>query len=159
MQPSTATSPGPTTPTTGRPASAANAPTEPGGVPVVLGSDWPVAQFDRRRVLAAARLCRPPGEPDVPPVRPRQGLTPLMALEGYTRLAAAAADRTGTITAGAAADLTAFALAPLRADPDELADAPIALTVVAGAVVHRTCPTRFAREALALLRLSPESVR
>jgi hypothetical protein len=33
-------------------------------------------------------------------------------------------------------DLTAFTLDPLRADPDDLADAPIALTV-AGAVVHR----------------------
>ena len=107
------------------------------GVPVVLGSDWPVAPYDPRRVLAAAQLRRPAGEPEIPPVQPRQGLTPLMALEGCTRLAAAAAGRTGTITAGAAADLTAFTLDPLRAGPDELADAPIALTVVAGAVVHR----------------------
>ncbi|MGY1594966.1 hypothetical protein ACI79D_23575 [Geodermatophilus sp. SYSU D00708] len=35
------------------------------------------------------------------------------------------------------ADLTAFAVDPLRADSDELADAPIALTAVDGAVVHR----------------------
>ncbi len=107
------------------------------GVPVVLGSDWPVAPFDPRRVLATAQLRRPAGEPDVPPVQPQQGLTALMALEGCTRLAAAAAGRTGTISAGAAADLTAFTLDPLRADPDDLADAPIALTVVAGTVVHR----------------------
>ncbi|MBE8516750.1 amidohydrolase [Amycolatopsis sp. H6(2020)] len=107
------------------------------GVPVVLGSDWPIAPFDPRRILAAAQLRRPAGEPDVPPVQPHQGLTPLMALEGYTRLAAAAAGGTGTITPGAPADLTAFALDPLRAAPDELADAPVALTVVAGTVVHR----------------------
>jgi len=107
------------------------------GVPVVLGSDWPIAPYDPRRVLAAAQLRRPAGEPDVPPVQPHQGLTPLMALEGYTRLAAAAAGGTGTITPGAPADLTAFALDPLRTGPDELADAPIALTVVAGSVVHR----------------------
>jgi len=107
------------------------------GVPVVLGSDWPIAPFDPRRILAAAQLRRPAGEPDVPPVQPHQGLTPLMALEGYTRLAAAAAGGTGTIAPGAPADLTAFALDPLRAAPDELADAPIALTVVAGTVVHR----------------------
>ncbi|MEV5721523.1 amidohydrolase [Amycolatopsis mediterranei] len=107
------------------------------GVPVVLGSDWPIAPFDPRRILAAARLRRPAGEPDVPPVQPDQGLTPLMALEGYTSLAAAAAGRIGTITPGAPADLTAFALDPLRAAPDELADAPIALTVVAGTVIHR----------------------
>ncbi|RSM78173.1 amidohydrolase [Kibdelosporangium aridum] len=107
------------------------------GVPVVLGSDWPVAPFDPRRILAAAQLRRPAGEPDVPPVQPHQGLTPLMALEGYTSLAAAAAGQTGGITVGARADLTAFTLDPLRAAPDELADAPIAMTVVDGTIVHR----------------------
>jgi predicted amidohydrolase YtcJ len=48
-----------------------------------------------------------------------------------------AAGQTGGITAGTRADLTAFTVDPLRADPDELADAPIAMTVVAGTVVHR----------------------
>ncbi|MEU5260923.1 amidohydrolase [Amycolatopsis sp. NPDC021455] len=107
------------------------------GVPVVLGSDWPIAPFDPRRILAEAQLRRPAGEPEVPPVRPDQGLTPLMALEGYTSLAALAAGRTGGIRAGARADLTAFTLDPLRTAPDELADAPIALTVVDGTIVHR----------------------
>ena len=45
------------------------------GVPLVLGSDWPVAPFDPRRVLADAQLRRPAGEPDVPPVQPHQGWT------------------------------------------------------------------------------------
>jgi predicted amidohydrolase YtcJ len=106
------------------------------GVPVVLGSDWPVAGFDPRRVLADARLRRPAGEPEVPAIRPNQALTALMALEGYTTHAAVAEGTTGGIVAGARADLTAFTVDPLRADPDELADAPIAATVVAGAVVH-----------------------
>jgi len=35
------------------------------------------------------------------------------------------------------ADLTAFAVDPLRAEPGELAEAPIAATVVTGSVVHR----------------------
>jgi hypothetical protein len=30
-----------------------------------------------------------------------------------------------------------FTLDPLRADPDELADAPIAMTMIGGDVVHR----------------------
>ncbi|MFW3168902.1 amidohydrolase [Geodermatophilus sp. CPCC 206100] len=110
------------------------------GVPVVLGSDWPVAPFDPRRVMADAQLRRPAGEPDVPPVQPLQGLTPLMALQGYTTQAADVAGesaRAGRIAVGRRADLTAFAVDPLRADPDELADAPIALTVVDGAIVHR----------------------
>ena len=107
------------------------------GVPVVLGSDWPVAPFDARRILATAQLRRPAGEPDVAPVQPHQGLTARMALEGYTTLAAAAAGETGGIRVGAPADLTVFTVDPLRANPDELADAPIVMTVVGGDVAHR----------------------
>lgn len=110
------------------------------GVPLVLGSDWPVAPFDPRRVLADAQLRRPAGEPDVPPVQPHQGLSPLAALQGYTSRAAWAGGEggvAGRIAVGARADLTAFAVDPLRAAPDELADAPITLTVLDGAVVHR----------------------
>ncbi|RSM47326.1 amidohydrolase [Amycolatopsis balhimycina DSM 5908] len=107
------------------------------GVPVVLGSDWPIAPFDPRGTLAAAQLRRPAGEPEIPPVQPHQGLTPLMALEGYTSLAAAAAGAIGGITIGARADLTAFTLDPLRTAPDELADAPIAMTIVDGTIIHR----------------------
>jgi predicted amidohydrolase YtcJ len=111
------------------------------GVPLVLGSDWPVAPFDPRRVLADAQLRRPAGEPDVVPVQPQQGLTPLMALEGYTTQAAWAAGEagcSGRIAPGMRADLTAFAVDPLQAPPDELADAPVVLTTVGGSIVHRS---------------------
>lgn len=109
------------------------------GVPVVLGSDWPVAPFDARHGLAEAMLRRPALEPDVPPVGPTQGLTARMALEGYTSHAALAAGEPGggRIAVGGRADFTAFSVDPLLVDPDELAGAPIALTVVGGAVVHR----------------------
>ena len=110
------------------------------GVPVALGSDWPVAPYDARTVLADAQLRRPAGSPDIAPVVPAQALTALMALQGYTTHAAHAAGeshRSGRIAPGLRADLTAFTLDPLRADPDELAQAPIAMTVVAGSLVHR----------------------
>ena len=109
------------------------------GVPLVLGSDWPVAPFDARRGLAEAMLRRPALEPDVPPVGPTQGLTARMALEGYTSHAALAAGEPGggRIAVGGRADFTAFTVDPLRAGPDELADAPIALTAVGGVVVYR----------------------
>ncbi|MGY1813588.1 amidohydrolase [Blastococcus sp. SYSU D00820] len=110
------------------------------GVPLVLGSDWPVAPYDPRGVLADAQLRRPAGEPDVPPVQPQQGLTPVMALEGYTTQAARVAGEAGSagrIAVGMRADLTAFAADPLAAPPDELAGAPVLLTAVGGAVVHR----------------------
>lgn len=109
------------------------------GVPVVLGSDWPVAPFDARHGLAEAMLRRPALEPEVPPIGATQGLTALMALEGYTSHAALAAGEAGggRIAVGARADFTAFTVDPLRAAPDELAEAPIVLTMVDGVVVHR----------------------
>ena len=74
------------------------------------------------------------------PIVPTQALTPAMALAGYTTHAARAnglADRSGTISVGKRADLTAFTVDPLAAPPDELAEAPIALTVVDGDITHR----------------------
>ncbi|GAA0461370.1 amidohydrolase [Paractinoplanes deccanensis] len=111
------------------------------GARLALGSDWPIAPYDPRGIIAAARLRRPAGRPEVDPVLPGQALTARMALEGYTTQAAGAAglgDRAGRLAPGYRADLTAFALDPLTADPDEFAESPVVLTVVAGSVVHRT---------------------
>lgn len=110
------------------------------GATLVLGSDWPIAHFDPRQVLATAQLRRLPGT-DSEPVLPAQGLTALMALEGMTSHAAHATGQghiAGRIAPGHRADLTAFAVDPLTAPPDELADAPIRLTMVDGAVTHRS---------------------
>ncbi|TQN33564.1 hypothetical protein FHX37_3590 [Haloactinospora alba] len=110
------------------------------GARLALGSDWPIASFDPRATMADAQLRRPALDPESSPVRPEQALSARMALEGYTIHAATAAgtgDTSGTIAPGKRADLTAFTVDPLRASPDELAQAPIALTVVAGRVAHR----------------------
>ncbi len=110
------------------------------GARLALGSDWPIAPFDPRAILAAARLRRPAGEPGVEPVLPEQALTARMALEGYTSEAAAAAGlagECGRLIRGYRADLTAFGLDPLTAGPDEFAESPVALTVVDGRVAHR----------------------
>ena len=109
------------------------------GATVALGSDWPVASADPRPGLAWARLRRPPGAPDIAPMQPEQRLTALQALEGYTTHAAHAVGEeavAGRIAPGLRADLTAFAGDPLG-DADTLPDLPVALTVVAGRVVHR----------------------
>lgn len=109
-----------------------------GGV-LVLGSDWPIAGYDAREVLAHARLRRRPGSFDAP-VQPSQGLTGLMALEGMTSHAAVAngeQEYAGRIAVGCRADLTAFAVDPVVAPPDELADAPVRITVSGGLVTHR----------------------
>lgn len=110
------------------------------GVHVALGSDWPVVDCDPRGVLAAARLRRRGGRPDRDAVQPGQRLTARMALEGYTTHAAWSVSEeavAGTITVGKRADLTAFCVDPLEAPADELAEAPIALTVLDGSVTHR----------------------
>ncbi|MBP2329217.1 putative amidohydrolase YtcJ [Kibdelosporangium banguiense] len=110
------------------------------GARLTLGSDWPIAHFDPRSIIAAAQLRRPAQHADIDPVLPDQGLTALMALEGYTTQAAAAAglaDCSGRIAPGFRADLAAFVLDPLSASPDEFAESPVELTVVDGQVVHR----------------------
>jgi predicted amidohydrolase YtcJ len=110
------------------------------GVVTALGSDWPIAGFDIRAGLAESIVRRPSGRPDIAAVGPEQGLTPEQALRGYTSSAARAAglhDVSGVIAPGMRADLTAFTVDPLRADADELAEAPIALTVVGGRIQHR----------------------
>lgn len=107
---------------------------------VALGSDWPIAAFDPRPVMAGARLRRPAGEPGREPVVPGQALSPWQALAGYTRWAAYGADEeaiAGTVREGARADLTVFEGDPLTTDPDDLPDLPVAMTIVDGRVVHR----------------------
>ena len=110
------------------------------GVTLALGSDWPVAPYDPRPVMADAQLRRPAGRRDSVPVQPGQALTARQALEGYTTHAAAAAGESqvaGRIAVGMRADLTALALDPLTTPPDEAAESPVLLTVVGGAPVHR----------------------
>ncbi|HEY0890686.1 MAG TPA: amidohydrolase family protein [Nocardioides sp.] len=108
-----------------------------GGV-LVLGSDWPIAHYDAREVLGFARLRRQPGS-TAAPVLPEQGLTGSMALEGMTSHAAIVEGDAyaGRVAVGCRADLTAFTLDPVDAPADEVAEAPIALTVSGGRVTHR----------------------
>ncbi|MFE6690875.1 amidohydrolase [Streptomyces sp. NPDC057743] len=110
------------------------------GAALVLGSDWPIAHHDPRQVLATARLRRPAGHPEVAPVTPGQALTGLQALEGLTAHAALAAGEeaaAGRIAPGFRADLTALAVDPATAPADEVATAPVRLTVTGGHLTHR----------------------
>ncbi|GAA1611883.1 amidohydrolase [Actinoplanes couchii] len=111
------------------------------GARLVLGSDWPIAPFDPREIMAAARLRRPAGSRDVEPVLPEQALTARMALEGYTSEAAAAeglSDVTGRLIPGHAADLTVFSRDPLTTPADELSEIDFPMTVVGGRIAHRS---------------------
>ena len=108
------------------------------GALVTLGSDWPVARYDWREGMAAARLRRPPGETGREPFDD-QGLTALQALEGYTtRPAQSVGDaRLGALRAGRLADITVVGEDPVEVAADDLPSVPVALTVVGGEVVFR----------------------
>ncbi|MER7518025.1 amidohydrolase [Streptomyces sp. NPDC126499] len=104
------------------------------GAWLALGSDWPIAHYDARQVLATARS--PRGAASA-----RPGLTGAMALEGMTTHAARAAGEehlAGRIAVGYRADLTAFAVDPVDAPADETAGAPVRLTVAGGRITWRS---------------------
>jgi predicted amidohydrolase YtcJ len=108
------------------------------GATLPLGSDWMVADFDPRYGMAWARLRRTPGAPDRTPYLPGQALTALQTMHGYTTHAARVNGDEhvyGRLRPGLRADITAFARDPVDADPDELPDVPVLLTVVDGQVV------------------------
>ncbi|MBT2512279.1 amidohydrolase [Arthrobacter sp. ISL-30] len=109
------------------------------GIPLGLGSDWPIAPFEPLPIMADAQLRRRAGHPAEQPIVPGQGLTAIQALEGYTSHAARAAGEeeiSGSITVGKRADFTVFDVDPLAADPDRLAHAQILATVVDGKMQH-----------------------
>ncbi|MCU1566825.1 MAG: amidohydrolase [Pseudarthrobacter sp.] len=106
------------------------------GAVVALGSDWPIASFDPRGIIAAAQTRRPAGRPDVEPVQPQQALSARAALEGYTSQCwKSVGEQGGMLEVGARADLTVLGCNPLTTAPDEFAQAPVILTMVDGEVV------------------------
>src|SRR5699024_5063588 len=109
------------------------------GTRVVLGSDWPVAQYDPRIGMAWARGRHTPGEPGAHVFEPDQCLTGEEALLAYTLWPAEARGHTnrGVLTEGAVADLTVWGATPVEVTPDELIEAPIVWTVVDGRIVHQ----------------------
>lgn len=110
------------------------------GALLALGSDWPVAPFDPRGVLAAAVSRRSPVHPDRSPVGPDQGLTARQALTSYTRGPAYASglERThGRLAVGHVADLTILEQDPTEVPPSELPDLPVSMTVVDGMLLRR----------------------
>ncbi|MBT2449859.1 amidohydrolase [Streptomyces sp. ISL-43] len=110
------------------------------GAVLAIGSDWPIAHYDARRVLAVARSPLGAASAGTPAWR-GAALTGLMALEGMTSHAALAAGEervAGRIATGFRADLTALGLDPVDTPADELAQAPVRLTMSGGRITHRT---------------------
>ncbi|MHA4854284.1 amidohydrolase [Rhodococcus sp. MSC1_016] len=109
------------------------------GVPLALGSDWPVVPFDPRIGMAWARLRRRPGDLSAQPFEPAQAIDAHEALHGYTAGAAQAlGDHSrGIISEGRRADLTCFRGDPITASADELVELPILATYLDGECSYR----------------------
>jgi predicted amidohydrolase YtcJ len=106
------------------------------GVPLALGSDWPIAPSDAASILADAQLRRPHDDPGAPPVHPEQALTAAEALRGFTTHPyTTIGQRGGVLEVGSVADVTVLDRDPLTADPEELGRAEVLLTLVGGRVV------------------------
>lgn len=108
------------------------------GALVALGSDWPVEEFDGRKIFAA-NVTRRRHASDRPAVDPHQALSPERTLAALTRncWASIGYPSEGVIAPGALADLVVFADDPLVTDPDRFAESRVRLTVVDGRVAHR----------------------
>ena len=106
------------------------------GVPLALGSDWPVAPSDAVGILADAQLRRRHDEPDAVPINPSQALDAMEALRGLTVEPYRSIGRTGgVLEVGAVADITVLDRDPRAVTPDSLGEAVVLLTVVGGRVV------------------------
>jgi predicted amidohydrolase YtcJ len=117
------------------------------GVPLGMGSDWPVSSPNPLwGIHVAVNRTAPPADPHAQydrsqrePLLPGEAIDVATALHAYT-LGAARANRmdaeTGSIDVGKYADLVALDADPLLVDAGELGSINVRMTMVAGDVVH-----------------------
>lgn len=108
------------------------------GAVEALGSDWPVAPYDPRAIIADAQL-RHPHDRDTAPIHPEQALTAAEALTGYTSMVPRSVGHSGSsLAVGDAADFTVWGADPVVADPRDLVTVPIIATAIDGVLVFDT---------------------
>lgn len=104
------------------------------GVPLAMGSDWPVSSADPLAAVHVAVNRRAPGAGG-PAFLPEQALGLFEALQAYTAGSAAAAGWAGTageLRPGLAADVAVLSSDPFDGPPERIADPVVDLTFVAG---------------------------
>ena len=106
------------------------------GVPLAMGSDWPVSTPDPWQAIAVAVTRVEPGS-DRSPLGPGEALTLEQALTAYTAGSARVAhhDEAGLLEPGRRADVAVADRDPFALPADGLHEVRTALTVSAGRVV------------------------
>lgn len=118
------------------------------GLVLALGSDWPIAPFDPRLIMADAQTRRRTEVPGSDSAQPRHKLSALEALEGYTvNVHESTGALGGRIDVGMPADLSVFAADPLTASPEELCTLEVLGTYVDGKPVDLAAALRGAHSA------------
>jgi predicted amidohydrolase YtcJ len=107
------------------------------GIPLAMGSDWPVSTPDPWQAIAVAVTRKERGS-SRPPLGPQEALTLEQALGAYTRGSAEVThhDRSGLLEVGLRADVAVADRDPFAVPADSLHEVGNAVTVSAGAVVH-----------------------
>lgn len=103
------------------------------GIPLALGSDWPVSECDARTIFTSAVMRRPAGKDDSHIILGGQALTPMQTLEGFTTQAQKSIGAVPrTISVGHPATFSVFSDDPLTADPDVFAQTTVVMTMIRG---------------------------
>lgn len=114
------------------------------GVPIALGTDWPVEPMDPfRNLYAAVTRKRPDDASDVQGWNIDERLTIAQAIRAYTQGSAYAAhneDRLGTLTPGKFADLIVLDQNPFEISPEALLKTRVLATIVGGKIVYGELP-------------------
>jgi hypothetical protein len=108
------------------------------GVPIAMGSDWPVTTANVFQQIEVAVTRRSPFYRDREPFDPHQALTLTEALTAFTAGSARVnrvADRAGTIAVGMVADLAVMDRNPFVEAP--IGDTRVTSTIKGGRLVYR----------------------
>ncbi|WP_291279567.1 amidohydrolase [Galactobacter sp.] len=106
------------------------------GIVEALGSDWPVAPYDPRAIMADSRL-RHRHDGGEAPISPGQVLSAQQVLTGYTAAVTASIGAPGgDLRVGEPADMTIWSADPVAASAEELPGIDILDTVIGGTVVE-----------------------
>jgi predicted amidohydrolase YtcJ len=107
------------------------------GIPLAMGSDWPVSTPDPWQAIHVAVTRQPPGEDSVEPFLPHQSLTLDQALSAYTAGSARVTrhDDGGIIAAGHQADILVLNTDPFSVPSSELHTVRVETTIFAGEIV------------------------